>query len=119
MTSSLSDSNIRMSSPCENYAHNRKHAKYDKKFEGSETSSAQSWETLGAVNSEGEDYLRQIMRFAAMRLGYEHSFTRAVSLAVFHAKLPSRSVFALIASLITRSLWTLPPEDLAELANSD
>ena len=31
------------------------------------------WETLGAVNSEGESYLSQIMRFSSVRQNHEHS----------------------------------------------
>ena len=31
------------------------------------------WETFGAINKEGEDYLRQLMRFASTRQGHEHS----------------------------------------------
>jgi len=31
------------------------------------------WETFGAINSEGEAYLRQLMRFASKHLGLEHS----------------------------------------------
>ena len=34
---------------------------------------AMVWETLGAINEEGEDVIRQIFRFAAKRLGHEFS----------------------------------------------
>ena len=61
-------------SPCEHYAEQYKHNKYDKDFVGSEyLFSAIVWETTGAVNAEGEEVLRQIMRFASKRLGREHS----------------------------------------------
>ena len=75
VTSPLTESSLKLRNPCEDYAQNRKHAKYDKDFKDSETHLFGTivWETLGAVNSEGEDYLRQIMRFAAKHLGYEHS----------------------------------------------
>ena len=67
VTSPLTESSLKLRNPCEDYAQNRKHAKYDKDFKDSETHLFGTivWETLGAVNSEGEDYLRQIMRFAS------------------------------------------------------
>ena len=75
VTSPLNDTNIRTKRPCEEYAKNRKHNKYDKDFKESETHLFGTivWETLGAVNSEGENYLRQIMRFASVRQNHEHS----------------------------------------------
>ena len=75
VTSPLNDTNIRVKNPCEQYAKDRKHAKYDKDFKESETHIFGTivWETLGAVNGEGEGYLRQIMRFASVRQGAEHS----------------------------------------------
>ena len=75
VTSPLNSTNIRSKSPCEEYAKARKHAKYDKDFKDSETHVFGTivWETLGAVNSEGESYLRQIMRFASKRQSQEHS----------------------------------------------
>ena len=58
----------------EEYAATRKHGKYDASFEGQDFFfSAVVWETLGAVNTEGEDVLRQIFRFAAKQLGREFS----------------------------------------------
>jgi len=55
-------------SPCEHYADQYKHAKYDKDFEGSEyLFSAIVWETTGAVNAEGEEVLRQIMRYDTLK----------------------------------------------------
>ena len=53
-------------SPCEKYAGTQKHGKYDKSFaETNFSCCAMVWETLGALNSEGEEVLRQIFRFAA------------------------------------------------------
>lgn len=67
-------SSVRQEEPCESYAHNTKHAKYDKGFVGSEYMfCAMVWETLGAINEEGEEVIRQIFRFAAKRLGHEFS----------------------------------------------
>ena len=61
-----------MLEPCEWYAANRKHAKYDVSFKGTDYFfSAVVFETLGAINSEGEDVLKQLFRFAAKRLGRE------------------------------------------------
>ena len=75
VTSPLNDTNMLTKRPCEEYAKSRKHAKYDKDFKESEGHLFGTivWETLGAVNSEGEDYLRQIMRFASVRQNHEHS----------------------------------------------
>jgi len=74
VTSPLAASQIRFVQPCEEYAATRKHGKYDASFEGQDFFfSAVVWETLGAVNTEGEDVLRQIFRFAAKQLGREFS----------------------------------------------
>ena len=74
VTSPLAASQIRFVQPCEEYAATRKHGKYDASFEGQDFFfSALVWETLGAVNTEGEDVLRQIFRFAAKQLGREFS----------------------------------------------
>jgi len=67
-------SSVKQENPGESYAHNTKHAKYDKGFVGSEYMfCAMVWETLGAINEEGEEVIRQIFRFAAKRLGHEFS----------------------------------------------
>ena len=51
-----------------------RHGKYDKSFaETNYSFCAMVWETLGALNSEGEEVLRQIFRFAAKQLGCEFS----------------------------------------------
>jgi hypothetical protein len=74
ITSALSKSAIRIESPCEKYAVTQKHEKYDKSFAGTDYSfCAMVWETVGALNSEGEEVLRQIFRFAAKQLGQEFS----------------------------------------------
>ena len=58
-------SSTKQENPCESYAHNTKHAKYDKGFVGSEyIFCAMVWETLGAINEEGEEVIRQILRQA-------------------------------------------------------
>ena len=65
---------MRFESPCEEYAETQKHGKYDKSFAETNFSfCAMVWETLGALNSEGEEVLRQIFRFAAQQLGCEFS----------------------------------------------
>ena len=72
VTSPLAPTYIRMVSPCEWYAATQKHAKYDPGFEGTDYDfSAMIFETLGAVNAEGEEVLRMLFRFAAKRLGRE------------------------------------------------
>ena len=61
ITSALSKSAMRFESPCEEYAETQKHGKYDKSFAETNFSfCAMVWETLGALNSEGEEVLRQI-----------------------------------------------------------
>jgi hypothetical protein len=74
ITSALGKASIRRESPCEEYALTQKHGKYDKSFaETNYSFCAMVWETLGALNSEGEEVLRQIFRFAAKQLGCEFS----------------------------------------------
>ena len=70
ITSALSKTAIHIKSPCDEYAITQKHGKYDKSFAGTNYSfCAMVWETLGALNLEGEEVLRQIFRFAAKQLG--------------------------------------------------
>jgi len=74
VTSPLHSHHVRVESPCEEYAAKQKHGKYDLGFEGKDFFFCPVvWETLGAVNAEGEDLLRQIFRFAAKQLGREFS----------------------------------------------
>jgi hypothetical protein len=74
VTSPLAATQLRFVQPCEEYAATRKHGKYDASFEGADFDfSAMVWETLGAINIEGEDLLRQLFRFAARSLGREFS----------------------------------------------
>jgi hypothetical protein len=73
VTSPLAPSSLHISSPCDSYAL-KKHVKYDKGFVGSDHFfAAVVWESLGAINEEGEFILRQLFRFAASRLGREFS----------------------------------------------
>ena len=59
-----------MVAPCEWYAATQKHAKYDLSFVGTNyLFSAMVFETLGAINSEGEELLQMLFRFASKRLG--------------------------------------------------
>ena len=72
--SPLQKASVRLFSPCEEYAAVQKHGKYDRSFAGTNYSfCAMVWETLGAVNSEGEDVLHQILTFASKQLGREFS----------------------------------------------
>jgi hypothetical protein len=74
VTSPIIKASVRVNSPCEEYAANQKHRKYDASFEGSNYSfCAMVFETFGAVNQEGEEVLRQIFRYAAKHLGREFS----------------------------------------------
>jgi len=73
VTSALAPTYVRMSEPCEWYAANRKHRKYDVSFEGTDyLFSPVVFETLGAINTEGEQVLKQLFRFAAKRLEGVH-----------------------------------------------
>ena len=74
ITSALGKKAMRLESPCEEYGVTQKHGKYDKSFaETNYSFCAMVWETLGALNSEGEEVLRQLFRFAAKQLGCEFS----------------------------------------------
>jgi hypothetical protein len=74
VTSSLSKGNVGIGQPCEVYAEQQKHKKYDASFEGKPyLFSPVVLETLGPINSEGCQVLSQLFRFAAKRLGREFS----------------------------------------------
>ena len=61
-------SHIHQEHPCEVYAQNQKHDLYDAGFAGSNYDfAAMVFETSGALNSEGTDILKQIIRFASKR----------------------------------------------------
>ena len=71
VTSPLTATYDRLEEPCEWYAATQKHGKYDADFKGTQyVFCAMIFETLGAVNVEGEEVLRQLFRFAK-RLGRE------------------------------------------------
>ena len=70
VTRALAGTYVRMEAPCEYYAATRKHGKYDRSFVGTNyIFSVMVFETLGAINSEGEEVLRMLFRFASKRLG--------------------------------------------------
>ena len=72
VTNPLAPTYVRMKEPCEWYAATQKHGKYDVSFEGTDyIFSAMVFETLGAINTEGEELLRMLFRFAAKRMGRE------------------------------------------------
>jgi hypothetical protein len=74
VTSPLQKASVRLLDPCEEYATARKHAKYDKDFKSAHYSfAAMVWESLGAINVEGEEILRQIFSFTAKKLHREFS----------------------------------------------
>ena len=65
---------MRSSSPCEDYAAQQKHGKYDASFRGKNyLFAAVVFETTGAINEEGARVLSQLARFAAKRQGREFS----------------------------------------------
>ena len=55
-----------MKKPCEWYTATQKHGEYDASFGGT---GAMVFETLGAINVEGEEMLQQLFRFASKRFG--------------------------------------------------
>ena len=64
----LAASHVREEDPCELYAERQKHSRYDAGFVGSRYDfAAMVFETSGAVNSEGADIIRQLIRFASKR----------------------------------------------------
>ena len=72
VTSPLAATYLSKKDPCEWYAATQKHGKYDASFEGTDYFfGAMVFETLGAINTEGEEILKQLFRFAAKRLGRE------------------------------------------------
>jgi hypothetical protein len=74
VTSPLTKGNLKplVENPGEEYARSQKHGKYDAGFIGQSYSfCAMVFETLGALNSEGEDVLHSLFRFAAKQLGRE------------------------------------------------
>jgi hypothetical protein len=74
VTSPITKTSVRLNNPCEEYGITQKHRKYDASFVGTNYSfCAMIFETLGAVNQEGEEVLRQLFRYAAKHLGREFS----------------------------------------------
>ena len=72
VTTPLAPTYVRMVEPCEWYAATQKHGKYDVSFADTNyLFSAMVFETLGAINTEGEEILRMLFRFASKRLGRE------------------------------------------------
>ena len=72
ITSPFIESNLRKKAPAEDYGIDKKHKKYDRSFKDSNHSlCAMVFETLGAVNEEGEVVLKQLFSFAAKELGRE------------------------------------------------
>src|SRR3569832_1415384 len=66
--SPLAASHITQEKPCESYASQRKHAYYDEGFKGTNYDFvAMVFETSGAVNLEGLNTLKQLIRFASKR----------------------------------------------------
>ena len=64
----LAASHLHQEEPCEIYAERQKHKRYDAGFKGSRYEfAAMVFETSGAVNSEGNDIIKQLIRFASKR----------------------------------------------------
>ena len=104
VTSPLAPSSLRLTEPCEWYAATKKHAKYDLSFESTNfIFSAMVFETLGAINVEGEEVLRQLFRFAAKRTGREFTSYCGRAWARFSCNL-QRSVSQAILTRIDSSV---------------
>ena len=64
----VAPSHVAEEDPCEHYAALQKHARYDAGFVGSRYDfAAMVFETSGAVNKEGQNILKQLIRFASKR----------------------------------------------------
>lgn len=67
-------SHVHDEEPCENYALLHKHARYEEGFKGSDYEFvAMVFETSGALNDEGHDVLKQILRCASTNSRMGHS----------------------------------------------
>jgi hypothetical protein len=70
----VAESHISQAEPCEAYAEKEKHGTYDEGFKGTNFDfAAVVFETSGAVNEEGNDVIRQLIRFASKREGAGNS----------------------------------------------
>ena len=77
VTSPLIASSVRLENPAYEYARVQKHGKYDRQFEGTDYFfCAMVFETLGAINDEGDQVLRDLFRFAAKKLGHGRAWAR-------------------------------------------
>ena len=111
VTSPLLKGSVRLFKPCEEYAATQKHGKYDKDFEGVHYSfAAMVWETLGAINVEGEEVLRQIFSFAAKRLHREFSSFCARSWAQFSCCLQRSVSQAILLRIGGQEFRQKPPK---------
>ena len=74
----LAVSHLNSTEPCESYALHQKIERYGDSFENSDYDFAPVvFETSGAVNKEGENVLKQIVRFASKREGITHTIFAA------------------------------------------
>ena len=74
VTCPLAPGNLGRESPCEYFAENLKHRKYDASFRGTNYDfSALVFESTGGVNREGSESLSQVFRFAARSAGKNFS----------------------------------------------
>ena len=70
----LAVSHMSQEQPCESYASQRKHNYYDQGFVGTNFDFvAMVFETSGAVNVEGLNIIKQLIRFASKREGVQNS----------------------------------------------
>jgi hypothetical protein len=70
----VAESHLSQAEPCESYAVKEKHATYDEGFKGTQFDfAAVVFETSGAVNKEGNDVIRQLIRIASKREGAGNS----------------------------------------------
>ena len=108
VTSPLQKASVRLYSPCEEYAATQKHGKYDKEFKGVNYSfAAMVWESLGAINVEGEEVLRQVFSFTSKKLHREFSSFCGRSWAQFSCCL-QRSVSQAILLRVDGQEFTQP-----------
>ena len=95
-------SSFRFAEPCEWYAATKKHAKYDLSFESTNfLFSAMVFETLGAINVEGKEVLRQLFRFAVEGTKREITSYCGRAWARFSCNVLSRKLFSRVLMAVS------------------
>lgn len=95
---------LKEAAPCEHYAQTAKHDKYDQGFENTDYDFCPVvFETFGAVNEEGEHFLKKLFRVASNQQNIAHS--------VYAGKAWARLSCVLQRSIATMIMRRTQPED--------